>query len=234
MHKLWAVIRREFVSRVRTRMFVIGTVLGPLLILFFMVFPLLLERGQQKVSRVVVVDASTGGLGVRLAEALRGATFAGGADSTPRYQVTRLAAPPEYQPVLDSLVALTDARDAGQESLDGVVLVTDNVMTSDTIRYLGSNAGSPSDMRALERTLRQVVINERLVRAGVDPLLLMSTVRPVHLANRKGDQGAAHGLEWRGVVSSGLYHGVRPLYRAPPLRHAGHELGGGGEDEPHQ
>jgi len=193
MHKLWAVIRREFVSRVRTRTFVIGTVLGPVLILFFMVFPMLLERGQQKVARVVVVDASTGGLGVRVADALRQATFTSGVDSVPRYRVARLAVGPEYQRMIDSLVALTDARDVGQESLDGIVVVTDNVMTSDTIRYLGSNAGSPSDMRALERTLRQVVINERLVRAGVDPLLLMSTVRPVHLETAKVTKGELTG-----------------------------------------
>ena len=43
MHKLWAVIRREFVARVRTKSFVITTVLGPLLMAVMMVAPALLS-----------------------------------------------------------------------------------------------------------------------------------------------------------------------------------------------
>jgi len=193
VHKLWAVIRREFLTRVRSRAFVIGTVLGPLLILFFMVFPMLLERGQRKVARVVVVDASTGGLGERVADALRQATFARDGDSVPRYHVARLAAPRGPGRVVDSLVAMTDVRGANQESLDGILVITDDAMTSDTIRYLGSNAGSLSDMRALDRTLRQVVVAERLAEAGVDPGLLARTIRPVHLQTEKVTKGALTG-----------------------------------------
>ena len=44
MHKILAVIRREFMTRVHTRAFVIGTVLGPLLMGFMFVLPILLSR----------------------------------------------------------------------------------------------------------------------------------------------------------------------------------------------
>ena len=43
MRKLFAVIRREFMVRVHTRAFVISTVLGPTLMAFLFVFPMLLE-----------------------------------------------------------------------------------------------------------------------------------------------------------------------------------------------
>ena len=44
MSKLWAVMRREFEARVRTRAFVIATVVGPVLIGLLFAMPLLLER----------------------------------------------------------------------------------------------------------------------------------------------------------------------------------------------
>jgi hypothetical protein len=44
MHKIWAVIRREFVERARTRAFVIGTILGPLMMGALFVLPIMLQR----------------------------------------------------------------------------------------------------------------------------------------------------------------------------------------------
>ena len=52
--KLWAVVKREYVERVRTKGFVIGTVLGPLLMGGMMVFPMLAMRSGSKPLKVAV------------------------------------------------------------------------------------------------------------------------------------------------------------------------------------
>jgi len=63
MHKLWAVIRREFGARVRTKSFVITTVLGPLLMAGLMLAPALMSMKESSGRHIVIVDGGDRGLG---------------------------------------------------------------------------------------------------------------------------------------------------------------------------
>jgi len=156
VHKLLVVIRREFIERVRTKWFVIGTVLGPVLMGFMIVAPVMLsDRCGDRT--IIVLDASTGSFGDRLATAI-------GQNPT-TIRVTRRAVPLER---LEEAAGEL-ARDVGTTPLDGMLLVTDNTMEEGTAEYRGSNVSSMCDMRALEGTLRASVFGERLRRDGVDP-----------------------------------------------------------------
>ena len=88
MHKIWAVMRREFLEKVRTRAFVIGTVLFPVLMIGLTVLPILLDRRETEPKRVAVVDGASGDVGMKVTEALaasrregheRGSALLGGA-----------------------------------------------------------------------------------------------------------------------------------------------------------
>jgi len=65
--KTWAVIRREYVERVRTKGFVIGTILGPLLMSAFVLVPALVARSGMGEQRTIAVVDPTG----RVLEPLR-------------------------------------------------------------------------------------------------------------------------------------------------------------------
>ena len=54
--KLWAVIKREYIERVRTKAFVIGTILGPIVMAALMIVPMLAARSRSKPLRIAVVD----------------------------------------------------------------------------------------------------------------------------------------------------------------------------------
>ena len=192
MRKVWAVVRREFLERVRSRAFVIGTVLGPVFMGVLFLLPILLQQGTGP-RRIVVLDAATGGFGVRVVEALSQATRGDEEDSLPRYVVVRVPADGRLEAVRDSLVALTDRRDLGARALDGVLVVTDEALVTDTLRYLGSNAGSLDDMRELSRTLRQAVLTEKLSRSGIDLAVLVNTLKPVELTTSKVTKGRLTG-----------------------------------------
>jgi ABC-2 type transport system permease protein len=56
--KLWAIVRREYLERVRSKSFVIGTILGPLLMAAMMIVPALAARSKGKPLRVAVLHAS--------------------------------------------------------------------------------------------------------------------------------------------------------------------------------
>jgi ABC-2 type transport system permease protein len=156
MHKLWVVIRREFVERVRTKWFVIGTVLGPVFMGLVIVLPIVMaERGGGDRS-IVVLDATTDGFGERLTAAM---------GQIPRVAATRRGVPLEQ--LEDEATQL--AGEVGTTPLDGMMLVTDNTVADGKAEYRGSNVSSLADMRSLSATLRGLVFSERLQREGVEP-----------------------------------------------------------------
>ncbi|MGH9258611.1 MAG: hypothetical protein ACRD08_01745, partial [Acidimicrobiales bacterium] len=69
MHKVWAVIRREFIERVRSKWFWVSALLGPVFFAALMFLPILLAGGGAP-KRIVVVDGTTSGVGARITAAL--------------------------------------------------------------------------------------------------------------------------------------------------------------------
>ena len=59
MNRLLTITRREYLERVRSRAFLVSTLLGPILVAGFMLAPsLLLQRQRGQALRIAVVDAS--------------------------------------------------------------------------------------------------------------------------------------------------------------------------------
>ncbi len=194
MHKLLAVIRREFMVRVHTRAFVVGTVLGPLLMAALFVMPMLLESRDKAPKRIVVYDAASGDFGGRVTQAMTAARRGDGPDAAPRYNITPYPAGPDNLAPLDSLVGrtgLTGARSV--EGFDGILLVTDSALTTGRMHYYGSNVGSLSEMGELQRTVRQAIIGERLSRAGVSATVLVEATSPVSLESSRVSNGQVSG-----------------------------------------
>ena len=71
--KLGVVFRREYLERVRSKWFLIGTLLGPVFFFAVAVAPALISMRQRPgtdLANVVVLDATTSGLGARVGDAL--------------------------------------------------------------------------------------------------------------------------------------------------------------------
>ena len=78
MQKLWAVVQREYLERVRTRWFVVATVFGPILFGSLMYLPAYMATrsgGSVDVARIRILDATGSDLGRRVATALNGGLF---------------------------------------------------------------------------------------------------------------------------------------------------------------
>src|SRR5918999_4722907 len=73
MDKLWVIIAREYVERVRTRWFLFSTVFGPAFFAALMILPAIITRrttASEEVSRIVILDVTGHELGRRIADGL--------------------------------------------------------------------------------------------------------------------------------------------------------------------
>lgn len=175
MHKILAVIRREFIERVRTRMFWVSAILGPVFFGALIFLPVLLAtRGGSKA--IVVVDGTTTDFGSRITAALRsGRTF----------RATRVAA---GAGVVDSLTA-----EVGAKRLDGFLLLSDAVLQTGAAEYRASNVSSFTAIGELEGVLRQQAVTTRLEREGVDPIVVARAQIRINLDTKKISGGKTTG-----------------------------------------
>src|SRR6266571_3245957 len=144
MRKVWVVIRREFVERIRRRWFWVMALLGPLFFGAVFVLPTVLaSRGG--VRQIVVVDATTGRVGARITHLL---------NDSPMFRAQRV---PASGKVVDSLTTEVE-----QKRLAGFLIVTDAAADSGKAEYRGSNVSGFATVGALERTIGDVVSAVRL------------------------------------------------------------------------
>jgi ABC-2 type transport system permease protein len=183
--KLWAIVKREYIARVRTKAFVIGTILGPLVMAALIVVPALAARSKGKPLRVAVLDAS-GELGEAVGAALRDAKL----DDRNRFVVV---APGEAGTTEAELKQAVIA-----ERLDGYLALPADAIATANASYYGRNVSNRIDLRTMERTVSAVLVSRRLASAGLDPArvkdltreLDMKTIRLSERGERE-DQGGA-------------------------------------------
>ncbi len=185
--KLWAIVRREYLERVRTKAFMIGTILGPLILGAMMVVPILAVKASGKRLRVAVLDR-TGTLGPTVEDALRSALFGDKA----RFDVQ----PAGSQPPAAREAALKEAALDGR--LDGYIVLPEDALAKSTASYFGRNVSNSIDLRTMQRAVSDVLVARRLADAGLDPRKVKDLTRELDLktirlseTGEREDQGAA-------------------------------------------
>lgn len=169
MRKVWAVIRREFIERVRTRAMWISAILGPVFFAGLIFLPMLMAGGGHKT--IVLVDGTTSDFGARAAAALQGKDFS----------VQRIAAGAR---IVDSLTV-----EVSEDRIDGFLLVSDSLLEGGVAEYRASNVSSFTTVERLERGLQQMAVRARLERQGVDPAVVGRAQLRVDLTTKKISRG---------------------------------------------
>lgn len=160
MAKLWAIIKREYLERVRSKWFLIATFLGPIFFAAIIIVPAWLasrSRATSEVYNTTILDATGTGFGQRLANAIAG-------DSTDKTKPeVRLVAPAELTQA-ESLAT----REVMQKEKTGYLVVDKQTVAGETARYAGRNASSIPDMTQIRTALRQTILASRLESIGID------------------------------------------------------------------
>jgi len=188
--KVLAVIRREFVERVRSKWFWVSAILVPLFLAAVILLPAAFaSSGGPK--RIVVVDGTGSTFGQRVTEALRAGTT---------FQASRVTASPG---VIDSLM-----REVGAKRLDGVLVLARDVVRTGAAEYRATNVSSLRDIGELRRVLGSVVTTARLERAGIDPAVMARAEQPITLATQKISGSATTGESSAQSFSLAYFMGI--------------------------
>ncbi len=149
MNKIFAIVRREFVERVRQLWFWVMALLGPVLFGALFILPSLLIS-KSSLKHIVVVDGTTNGYGAAVV-----ARF-----DTTKIKALRLPTAPG---LLDSLTGAVSAK-----TLDGFLVLTDAVVDSGKAEYRASNVSAFTTVNEIESTLQRLTSDIRMRREGID------------------------------------------------------------------
>lgn len=216
MNKFLAVVKREYLTKVRTKFFVIMTILGPLMLVVVTIVPGLLFTIKTGDTRIAIIDQTEG---KKLYQSVRDALLRGD-----RREVN--AARTE---IVDSVNSNTKARlekagksmagsfkveevdlqgrsldevrkelnnRIGKEQLDGYLVIPADILNNSESKtsYYGRNVGDVMTRGQIEQRLNSAVRRQRLIKEGVKDQDVDALSKPVDLAaypvNEKGEEGA--------------------------------------------
>lgn len=167
MSRVLAVARRELLERLRSKAFLIGTLLGPVILGALMVVPsLVMSRQRGKPLRVAVLDAS-GSLSADVERALASRRDEAG---RPRFEVR------EGEASREQLEA-----DVKEGRLDGFLYLPQDALERSLAVYYGQNVSNVLDLRLVDRATEETLIARRLAGAGVEPSRIQDLMRPLEL-----------------------------------------------------
>ena len=151
------VARREFLSRVRNKWFIISTLLVPAFLALYAVLPALLNRADIEQLQLVVVDAGAGAAGNVVEQIERIDDFDVSVVETIEVDPLRLE----------------DTRDALRQrildaQIDGYVLLEADAELGIRGRYFARETGNIVIVRNLENAIRNVALEEYLAGSGLD------------------------------------------------------------------
>ena len=170
--KLFAVIRREYLERVQTKAFLIGSLLGPVFIAGVTFVPALLTLRNMRAdtsTSLIVIDATGAGLGDRVRTALTPTTPTATAVGRTDVRVTPL----------DGIAAAESlaTKEVVSKTFDGYVVLDEKTLRGQSARYAGRNATAVGDMRRLETAIRNSTLAERLEGANLSASLVDSLTK---------------------------------------------------------
>lgn len=202
--KLWAVIKREYMERVRSKWFLVGTLIVPALVVGTFLMPAYLNSRSKSGDRaldVLILDASGSDLGDRVRTTLLADPSQLGASMSDSATRTAVADSllPQVQVVRGGELAGAEAA-ATQAVIAkthvGYLVLDTNTVAGSFARYAGRNATTAADMDRVRSAVRQSVMVAQLQRAGADPAMVNAITRtrvqmPAERITDKGKGGSA-------------------------------------------
>ena len=198
MRNTWLIIKREYLQRVRTRSFLVLTVLAPVIMTVLMAAPAKLATMGQNAQHLVLVTSNP-----QFAEAVRQELLAnpiGGGDENADEKAKKLET--QYSFDLDAnstegeKTALRNKIDTRQ--IDGYIWLTDDAIRSRKVVWSGREDADFRERSWLSSSLTRVLLEQKLASSGIvvsqsDPLVPTVKVDSVRIEHGQEAKGSDTG-----------------------------------------
>jgi ABC-2 type transport system permease protein len=179
---VWLLSKRDYLERVRTRSFVIFTLLIPVLMLAVSVLPGRLAMMQSASTRNIVAVVPDAEFGRLLQEQMKVATERTGG----RYRLRpELNGTEEQRKSLDRQVVAKE--------IDGYLWVTPDAIRGRKIQYVSRSSADFMEVGALAAALRFAIMKQRLAARGSSGAELDELVRPLEIETVDAGHGKTSG-----------------------------------------
>ncbi len=213
MTKFLAVVKREYIQRVRAKMFIVSTILLPAVMSLFGIVPAIIFSIETPPLRVAVVD-QTG----KMYQQLRRSLYSDSSDQdnssdtggvprgVPRrgFSAFALEEVNTTDQSLDQIRADLDQR-LSARTLDGYVILPPDFLVTGKAEFFNRNPGDIVSTRTLQGALNRATREQRLVEARVDDKTRQALSKQVQL---EGMRVSAEGRERDTGGSFALVFGI--------------------------
>ena len=192
MKKFLTVVRREYIQRVRAKMFIVSTILLPAVMSLFGIVPAIILSIETPPMRVAVVD-QTG----RMYSQLRQSLFSDqaepeaqsgnpGAPRPPRRSFSRfvLEEVNAGNQSLDQIRASLDQRISARQ-LDGYVILPPDFLSRGQAEFVNRNPGDLFSPRVLQSAINRAAREQRMIDANVDSKTRQELFKQIELQSVK-------------------------------------------------
>jgi ABC-2 type transport system permease protein len=210
MTKFLAVIKREYMTRVRSKMFVVTTVLGPVMIVLFTVVPAFIAGIKVGVTRIAIIDQTEGGM---MYERVRQSVLSKGDDedaeaddsqaesavnsnTLERTSNAERKRETSYQvePVQLGGRTLEDvsrelSEKIAKDQLDGYIILPPDILQDGEVKYYGRNVGDVFTREQIRDRISRAVRDQRMENEKIDRSLIAKINKPVNMTAINSESG---------------------------------------------
>ncbi|MFA6468327.1 MAG: ABC transporter permease [Bacteroidota bacterium] len=186
MKKILAVAKWEFFEKVRTKAFIIGLFMTPLIMSFFTVIPsLMADKGDEKTKIFGVIDETRSLTDVINTRMEKKHSLENGA---PNYRLREIT---DETTDLEHLKILASTQLASNE-IEGYFILPKDVLEKGKIEYRAENVGNARDQNRFSNVLEEIIIERRLQSNGFDAALVKKLMTEVDIktfkVNKQGEE----------------------------------------------
>ncbi len=179
MSKALVVAKWEYLEKVKSKAFLIGLFLTPMLMVAMGVLPGLLAEKEDESSKVLGIIDPTGEIGPLLAKRLERYTLSNG---QPNYVVRQFPLA-----VSSDIAAVIHQADEAVErgDLDGYLLLSSSAAFDSVCEYHSKAAGDLRLIGRLQQDMRSILTEKKLTRHGIDPRIVHELRVPLEIKTVK-------------------------------------------------
>lgn len=171
MQKILTIVRWEYFTRIRSKWFIISTVVFPVIVVISMILPSVLMTSEESEYKIVGLIDETRLLAEQL-ESQLGAEYRL-KDGSPKYQVI-VFKDTDTERAKSQAAALLDS-----SIINSYLVIPADVWDSSRVYYYARNIGNFRDQSELDRTVSRLIRSYKMQNAGLSSHLIKQVLSPI-------------------------------------------------------